>query len=220
MAEEPREEQTPREMILERFLADPVMNPELTPRPKVIPELNPAQYLHYDSYPGTIDVLVLDNVLFHFFPIEKETNVPRLDQELVVLNGQIYANADTGLMSWTFGAQVLPLILTNGGFGPDFCLIVEHPEFPSMTLIRNNRVVYPEFDQKVLLTHMSVSKCFLWTDGSVELKWKKQEKANLRILIPPNANRIGTLRFLNDTYIGIPESKGGLRPDTMGKDDE
>ena len=174
----------------------------------------------YQPYPGSRDELLLDNVSFHLYKVQMPENTPLLHQEVAVLRGRIYGNTETGIMVWTFGVAILPQTVGEG----DYVIIPEHPEFQHMKFYRNPRVplhTYAArdrynrlFQRGYRLTKRSGEGCFLWTAAS-KGKWREQGVDSLRIHIPSWTNRIGTLHWFNDAYIGVCQAVGGFLPNDL-----
>lgn len=201
MAEEPREEE-PREepeddgflrRLLRRMDHDPVGG-------------DPPDHV-YETYPGSVDTLLLDNVKYHLYPVQMPANTIE-DRKVAVLKGRIYANSDNGIMVWTFGANIIPEVLVGG----EYYVRVEHPEWRQITHLHNFHVPIPTNQEgHWQLTKPSSSGCFLWTATMPGARHWKRNKS-LRIHIPENTIRIGALRFWNEPYIGKPYYHGGYLP--------
>ena len=192
MAEEPREEPDVMAALRQRMNLDPVSNP-----PNHV----------YSIYPGSMDILLLDNVKYKLWRLEMPANTSNYDHLVAVLRGQIYANSENGLMVWTFGASIIPEVLVGG----DYALTVQHPDFKYLAILRNADVAFPRYQQWCQITHPSASGCFLWS-GDPEEGFQAHNPVSCRIHIPQNTNRIGALRWVNYPYIGVPCFVGGYLP--------
>ena len=193
MAEEPREE-------------EPDVMAPLRQRMNLDPVSNPPDHV-YETYPGSVDTLLLDNVKYKLWRLEMPANTSNYDQLVAVLRGRIYANTDNGLMVWTFGASIMPEVLVGG----DYALTVQHPDYKYLAILRNADVAFPRYQQWCQITHPSASGCFLWSDDPEE-GIRAHNPARVRIHIPQNTNRIGALRWVNYPYIGVPSFVGGYLP--------